>query len=74
MKTEEIPTTICIWKNQMKEFLEKKRNEVIIGINQDNYEGALYYVNKDKILQFKEWCKEHNLDYVNDVLDSILFD
>lgn len=72
MKTNEIPSTICIWQDQMKDFLAGKRNEVMIGINQDRYEGALYYVNKDKIVQFKNWCNEHGLDYVVDALDSII--
>lgn len=47
MTHHQIPNEICIWKSQMIEFLDSRRKEVAIGVNQDNYDGALYYIRKD---------------------------
>lgn len=64
MTHHQIPNEICIWKSQMIEFLDRRRKEVAIGVNQDNYNGALYYVNKDAFIKKAcSWLEENLWNY-----------
>ena len=66
MTHHQIPNEICIWKSQMIEFLDGRRKEVVIGVNQDNYDGALYYIRKDAFIKKAcKWLKEVFEEYEN---------
>lgn len=64
MTHHQIPNEICIWKSQMIEFLDSRRKEVAIGVNQDNYDGALYYIRTDAFIgKACKWLEDNLLEY-----------
>lgn len=60
-----LPKIIFVWKDELNEFMARKRTHLQIGINQDSQPGLLCYVIKtdfDEVInQLQNGCNAINL-------------